>query len=181
VIAARDNQRAADAASVPTTTIKLSGFLLSGVIAGVAGALFVLQLRSLGEGSGVFQPTDSINVFAESVIGGLGSITGALTGVFLFKWFETFKWLGDARPLISGVGLIPILYFLPGGFGQLIFNARDRYLRWVANRHDIVVPSLVADKRTDGADRAANEVGLLQGALAGGTNGHDDARELERV
>ncbi len=181
VIASRDNQRAADAASVPTTAIKLSGFLLSGVIAGVAGALFVLQLRSLGEGSGVFQPTDSINVFAESVIGGLGSITGALTGVLLFKWFETFKWLGDARPLISGVGLIPILYFLPGGFGQLIFNVRDRYLRWVANRHDIVVPSLVADKRTDGADRAANEVGLLQGALAGSANGHDDARELERV
>ncbi|MEY2570934.1 MAG: branched-chain amino acid transport system permease protein livM [Acidimicrobiaceae bacterium] len=167
LVAARDNQRAADAASVPTTQIKLSGFLLSGVIAGVAGALFVLQLRSLGEGTGVFEPTASINIFATSVIGGLGSITGAITGVLMFKWFETFKWHGDARPLISGAGLIPILYFLPGGFGQLIFGARDRYLRWVANRHDIVVPSLVADKRSDGEKRAANEVGLLQGALAG--------------
>src|SRR5581483_1114749 len=44
LIATRDNQRAADAASVPTTTVKLSGFVLAGSIAGVAGALDVLLI-----------------------------------------------------------------------------------------------------------------------------------------
>jgi len=42
----------------------------------------------------------------------------------------------------------------------LFVSARDRYLRWVANRRDIIVPSLVADKRGQ-----ENSVGMLQGAL----------------
>ena len=50
----------------------------------------------------------------------------------------------------------------------MLLNVRDRYLRWVANRRQIVVPSLVADKRVEGdADHAADEAGLLEGALSG--------------
>ena len=56
---------------------------------------------------------------------------------------------------------------LPGGFGQLVYRVRDRYLIWVAGRRGILVPSLVADKR-DTSKGAENEVGLLQGALGGG-------------
>ena len=182
VIATRDNQRAADAASVPTTSIKLSGFLLAGVIAGIAGGLLVMNYRTVGEGTGTFQPIDSITVFAIAVIGGLGSITGAITGVFVFRWIETWTWLGEYRAGVEGVGLLLVLYFLPGGFGQIMFWTRDRYLRWVADRHDIVVPSLIADKRTGTDGKAANEVGLLQGALAGKpSNGQPEPRELERV
>ena len=71
LVATRDNQRAADAAAVPTTLVKLSGFVLAGVIAGVAGALDVLLLHALSPGA--FPPTDSITVFSYAVIGGLGS------------------------------------------------------------------------------------------------------------
>src|SRR5205807_7052206 len=42
VVATRDNSRAADAAAVPTMNAKLSAFILSGVICGVAGGLQVL-------------------------------------------------------------------------------------------------------------------------------------------
>ncbi|MEA3055303.1 MAG: hypothetical protein QOD30_735, partial [Actinomycetota bacterium] len=100
LIATRDNQRAADSASVPTTMIKLSGFLLAGAIAGVAGALQVLLLHGLGQGS--FNPVDSITVFSTAVIGGLGSLTGAITGVLLFKYMETLTWLGDLRLALNG-------------------------------------------------------------------------------
>src|SRR5436305_3544193 len=68
LIATRDNERAADAASVPTTTVKLSGFLLAGSIAGVAGALDVMLIRGLSVGT--FSPLDSITVFSTAVIGG---------------------------------------------------------------------------------------------------------------
>ena len=95
LLATRDNQRAADAASVPTTSIKLSGFVLAGVIAGMAGALEVLLNRSVGQGT--FAPEYSLTVFSTAVIGGLGSISGALFGVFLFRWLETVKALGQLR------------------------------------------------------------------------------------
>jgi branched-chain amino acid transport system permease protein len=164
LIATRDNQRAADSASVPTTNVKLSGFLLAGMIAGVAGALDVMLLHGLGQGS--FNPIDSITVFSTAVIGGLGSITGALIGVLLFKYLETLTSLGDLRLALNGAGLLVVLYLLPGGLGQIVYSVRDRYLVRVANRRDILVPSLVADKRVEGQDKAADEVGLLQGALS---------------
>jgi branched-chain amino acid transport system permease protein len=166
LIGTRDNQRAADAASVPTTNIKLSGFILAGTIAGVAGALNVMAIQGLAVGT--FPPDFSITVFSTAVIGGLGSITGAIIGVLLFKYFETLTWLGDLRLAVNGLGLLIVLYFLPGGLGQLLFTARDKLLRRVADRRGILVPSLVADKRVEaGDDKPNDEVDLLRGALAG--------------
>jgi branched-chain amino acid transport system permease protein len=170
LVATRDNQRAADAASVPTTSIKLSGFLFSGVIAGMAGALQVMLIRSVGQGT--FAPIDSITVFSTAVIGGLGSITGAIVGVLFFYWLSTVHALGEYKLAVTGTGLLVVLLVLPGGLGQVLFSVRDRYLRWVANRRDILVPSLVADKRVEaGEDRPSDEVDLLRGALSGAPAG----------
>jgi hypothetical protein len=97
--------------------------------------------------------------------------------------------LGNIRPLLTGGMLLVVLLVLPGGLGQLVNNVRDRLLRRVAERRGILVPSLVADKRVAGADRASDEVGILQGALSdeptpaatqSGSNGTtDDDAELE--
>ena len=38
---------------------------------------------------------------------------------------------------------------LPGGIGAAIADVRDGYLRWVARRRDLLVPSLLADRRDD--------------------------------
>src|SRR5204862_6971243 len=40
-------------------------------------------------------------------------------------------------------------YFYPGGSAEAGFQTRDRFLRWVARRHDVLVPSLVADRRVE--------------------------------
>ena len=169
VIGTRDNQKAADAAAVPTTNIKLSAFILAGVTAGVAGGLHVLLLHSLGQNT--YSPVDSLTVFSTAVIGGLGSLGGAIVGVLVFRWLETITALGDLRLLITGTGLLLVLYALPGGFGQVLLGLRDRYLRWVAGRRDILVPSLVADRRADEGDEgleehAPKEAGLLESALS---------------
>lgn len=174
VIATRDNNRAADAAAVPTTNVKLSAFLLSGIIAGIAGGLYMIALPSLGQNE--FEPGLSLDVFTTSVIGGLGSITGAIVGIITFKFLGQWQALKEYRLFVTGVGLLVVLYALPGGIGQLLFGLRDNYLRRVANRRGILVPSLVADKRgetpgdaadADDDNHAADEVDLLSGALSG--------------
>jgi branched-chain amino acid transport system permease protein len=137
------------------------------VISGVAGGLHVLLLRSVEQGS--YQPTDSIELFSTAVIGGLGSVAGAVTGVLLFRYLGTITALGDIRPLLTGGVLLFVLLVFPGGIGQLMYNVRDRVLVRMAKRREILVPSLVADKREDGAKRAENETGLLQGALGSDT------------
>lgn len=180
VIATRDNQRAAEAAAVPTTRVTLSAFVLAGVIAGVAGGLHVQIQHSLAQGT--YSPVDSITVFSTAVIGGLGSLGGALLGVLLFRYLETVTALGDLRLLLTGTGLLVVLYALPGGLSQLLLNQRDRYLRWVAERRGILVPSLVADRRVEGtADRAADEVDLLATALTDEQPSEETERELTGV
>jgi hypothetical protein len=118
---------------------------------------------------GTFNPLDSITVFSTAVIGGLGSISGALIGILLFKYLETLTFLGDLRLALNGLGLLVVLYLLPGGLGQLVFSVRDRILRRVADRRGILVPSLVADKRVAEGEETQpdDEVDLLRGALVG--------------
>lgn len=187
MIATRDNQRAADAAAVPTTNVKLAAFLVAGIISGVAGGLHVVIVSSLNPGT--YPPSDSLTVFATAVIGGLGSLSGALMGVLLFRFIETLTFLGDVpvlgniRPLLTGGMLLIVLLVLPGGLGQLTFNIRDRYLRRVAERRGILVPSLVADKRDAGGQR--EDEGLLTAALGGAEAPEeteaDDVREPDPV
>jgi branched-chain amino acid transport system permease protein len=165
IIATRDNERAADSASVPTTRIKLAAFIVAGSIAGIAGGLHVTILRGINQGS--YSPEMSLEVFSTAVIGGLGSVSGAIGGVLLFQWLASITALGDVRQLISGAGLLIVLLVFPGGLAQLAANLRDRLLRRVAERHDILVPSLVADKRVEGAEEEkAEEANLLRGALS---------------
>jgi branched-chain amino acid transport system permease protein len=173
IIATRDNQRAADAASVPTTGIKLAAFLTAGVICGVAGGLHMVLRSSLFAGS--YQPVDSLTLFATAVIGGLGSIAGAVTGVLIFYFLGTVTALGEIRQALTGGVLLIVLLVLPGGLGQLLWNLRDRVLIRIADRRGIHVPSLVADKLTEDGGKQ-DESGLLSAALssAPSTNGHSD-------
>jgi len=164
LIAAENNDRAAQSASVDTTRIKLAGFAVSGVMAGVAGALTIYLLTALNPGS--FPAIDSITVFGYSVIGGLGSVAGVLIGVLFFKFIETITAIGQYHLIISGIGLLWVLSVVPGGIGQVVYGVRDSILRSIANRRGILVPSLVADKRVEGvAEHAEDEESLLAGAL----------------
>jgi len=160
-LAVRDNERAAGAMGVPTTRAKLVGFVTAGVIAGVAGALYATTLRAVGFDT--FDPSLSILVFAMAVIGGLGSMTGALLGVavieLLLHFLPGIQW----GYLITGLGLVVILQALPGGIGHAVFSLRDRLLRVVAERRSIEVPSLVADRRV--ATSEHHEEAILAGAL----------------
>jgi ABC-type branched-subunit amino acid transport system ATPase component/ABC-type branched-subunit amino acid transport system permease subunit len=141
LMATRDNERAAAAAGVEPTRVKLGGFVIAGTIAGVAGALHVQLLHSLSPGS--YPVSDSITVFSTAVIGGLSSVSGAVGGVLVFKYLETVQALGDVRLILTGAGLLFVLYALPGGLSQLFGNVRDRLLALVARRRgiDLVAPS----------------------------------------
>lgn len=152
LLALRDNEAAARAYGVAVVRAKLAAFALSGFLAAVAGCLLVHV--TLGYSEQQFTPAASFNVFTAAVVGGLGSLAGAVIGaVFL----NGGRWLlsGDWELLPSAVGVLFVLMALPGGLGQLLYRWRDAVLRRLADRRGIVVPSLVADVRTDGGDDVA--------------------------
>ena len=173
MIGVRDNERGAAALAVPTTRVKLQTFLVAGCIAGLAGGLYVVVAS--GTGQGTFRPGMSIEVFSFAVIGGLGSVAGVISGVVMFRLLDFVLARGVdgaaadiLRLSLTGGGLLLILYFLPGGVWQYVQRGRDRYLRAVADKRGILVPSLVADRRVeDGAeDEPEDETSVISGALS---------------
>ncbi len=119
---------------------------MSGFMAAFAGVLYVHHQSGLGVAA--FLPYESLNAFSMVVIGGLGSLSGALLGAFYVRGAQYFL-PGNWAQLASGAGLLLVLMILPGGIGAAIADVRDAYLRWVANRRGLLVPSLVADRREE--------------------------------
>ncbi len=149
LIATRENERTAQAFGIPLTRTRLTTFALASFIAASAGGLLSWHQQALGEQ--IFAPAESIRVLTMVVVGGLGSIPGAILGAVYLQstvWFNTIvpaQYSSFFTLAGSGLGLIVILQLLPGGLGQLLYSARDFYLRQVAERRGIIVPSLVAD------------------------------------
>jgi len=146
LIALRDNERAAQAYSVDVVRAKLTAFAVSGFVAAVAGALFVHHQQALG--TSPYQPTENLAVFAMAVVGGITSLPGALLGALYLlgtRWFLPIEW----QFLASGIGVLLVLMLLPSGLGGLLFTLRDHALRWLAARRELVVPSLLADRRVE--------------------------------
>jgi branched-chain amino acid transport system permease protein len=146
LIAIRENEKAARAYGVNATRTSLAAFALSGFLAAVAGSLYVHQQTGLS--TDPFLPQRSLELFTMVVIGGLGSLPGALLGatyVHSVDFFLPNEW----QFLATGVGLLLVLLVFPAGFGGVLADLRDGALRKIAARRDLVVPSLLADVRVE--------------------------------
>lgn len=155
VLAVRENSRAASSYSVHPARTKLGAFAVSGAFAAIAGVLAAYQSGSIDASTYGVGP--SIRVFVTVVIGGLTSIPGAIVGAVILESIRLFG-SETLSLLTTGPGLLLILMFLPGGFAEAIFRTRDAALRWVANRHGIHVPSLVADRRIETGEEERNVI-----------------------
>ncbi len=131
LLAARDNAKASEAASVPTSRVTLSGFVFSGFLAGLAGGLHVLVLHGARVGS--YQPVQSVEIFSMATIGGLGSIGGAIAGAAGMRGVQDLD--ATVRLVAAGAGVLLVLWLIPSGLAGLAARVRDRVLAPLAHRH----------------------------------------------
>jgi branched-chain amino acid transport system permease protein len=164
ILAVRDNEPAAQATGLSSVRLKLTAFAISGALAGLAGGLYVLHQHGLNRDS--FNPQVSLRLFSMVVIGGLGSIPGAVLGAVYVRGAEFFLSRGWSQ-IASGGGILLLLILLPGGLGEGVYRVRDWLLRKIAARHNLVVPSLVADVLVT-EDEAALALGDALGLSANG-------------
>lgn len=146
LLAIRENERGAEAFGISATRAKLTAFAISGFVAAVAGAVFVHHQQAFDDGP--YEPALSIVMFTAAVIGGLGTLTGGVLGAIYVEG-GFFLLPSDWRYLSSAVGVLFVLLVIPGGLGSVVYRLRDLGLRWVAMRHGIEVPSMVADRRLE--------------------------------
>ncbi len=131
LVALRENEQGAQAYGVPVVRVKLFAFALSGFLAAVAGTL--LAHHNQGFSLGLVAPEENLLVFTAAVVGGLGSMLGAALGAVFMKGGQWFL-PGDWRLVASALGVLVVLWAVPGGLGGLVYGVRDAGLRWVARR-----------------------------------------------
>ncbi len=168
LVAVRENERGAQSYGINVIGAKLTAFAVSGFLAAFAGCLLVHHQQSLGISA--YLPQESLKVFVMVVIGGLGSVPGALIGAAYLQGVTYFAsdLPAAVRNLVTflstGLGVVVVLLALPGGLGSLLYGLRDRLLRDLATRKGIHVPSLIADSRTDDEEPPALTEPELVGA-----------------
>jgi branched-chain amino acid transport system permease protein len=128
------DETAAAALGVDTRTAKIKVFVLSAVLAALAGGLYAHGFGFVSPDTfGIFASVDFV---AMVVVGGLGSVWGSLFGAALLTWLpEWIERFDSCKEIVHGAILVGVLLFLPQGLVTgLLDLARVRLARWKA-RH----------------------------------------------
>jgi branched-chain amino acid transport system permease protein len=113
-IAMREDEIAAEAMGIDTTRMKCLAFSFAAFWAGLAGVFFAGKFAFVSPESFTF--FESVFVLAMVVLGGMGSIPGAITGaIILIVLPEVLRGFASYRMLIFGAALVAMMVFRPQG------------------------------------------------------------------
>jgi branched-chain amino acid transport system permease protein len=122
--AIRAGEDAAEALGVNTTLLKTVAWTLSAALIGLSGAIYAYWISFI-EPPAVFDIGISIKMFVIVLLGGVGTVFGAVIGAFGIQLLEAEVWgnfLGYNLMILGGI-LIAIVLFLPHG---VVSFARSR-------------------------------------------------------
>lgn len=138
----RDNEAAAAAMGISVQHTKAAAFVLSSALAGLGGVLFALASNFIGTGN--FTLMVSLAYLAMVVIGGLGSIGGAVVGavfvtslpLLLDKFSGSLGFLaepgsdgftaGVVAQIVYGLAIVAVIIARPDGLAGLLRSLRQR-------------------------------------------------------
>jgi branched-chain amino acid transport system permease protein len=133
-IAIRENEDRATMLGYNTFYFKLAALIVSAITAAYAGTLHALYSPIIRPG--IASSHFTISALLIILIGGIGTLDGALLGALTFRLLSYFleKWFGGASQVIIGLVYILLVLFLPYGIMGTIraksWNAQEgwRYL-----------------------------------------------------
>ena len=141
----RDSETAAAAMGIGVAHVKASVFVVSSAYAGVAGAMLALAYGRIAPD--VFSLTASVDFLVMIVLGGLGSVGGAVVGALfvtalplvLAEFSGSLPFLASpgsggldpstASRMVYGLAIIAVLLFLRGGLAGAARRLRHRTSR----------------------------------------------------
>lgn len=126
LIALRETPRALAASGVNDAKIRFAVFVLSGALAGLAGALYAhFQLIISPE---AFSISRLIELLLATVIGGAGTFLGPFLGVLVLILIdEVGARMGDLEPIVYGVAVIVLMSAGRHGVANLLARAWQRW------------------------------------------------------
>ena len=114
----RSNEHRMRSLGFPVYRYKLASFTLAGALAGLAGYLSTLQFGFVNPE--LLSWHQSGNVLLMLILGGVGSLYGAVVGAFAFVALtEIFQALTQHWQLLLGTAIVLLVIFLPGGLASI--------------------------------------------------------------
>lgn len=131
IVAIRDAESRTRFVGYKVESYKLWIFVVSAILAGIAGALYVPQVGIINPSE--FQPLNSIELAIWVAVGGRGTLYGAVLGAMVVSFAKTFFTgvLPEAWLYALGALFIFVTLFLPGG---LVGIYRQLQQRWQGKR-----------------------------------------------
>jgi branched-chain amino acid transport system permease protein len=112
--AIREDELAARAMGINTTVAKLQAFAIGASFAGIGGSFLASWQRSVFPENFLF--TESINILAMVILGGMGNLLGVILGATLLVTLpEVFRQFQAYRLLVFGLMLMLLMVFRPHG------------------------------------------------------------------
>jgi ABC-type branched-subunit amino acid transport system ATPase component/ABC-type branched-subunit amino acid transport system permease subunit len=142
IVAVRDNESAALSFGVTPATVKLAALAISGFIAATGGVLWADAWQNISLSQ--FNPALSLAVLAVPVIGGLGSLSGAVAAsvlIYINAFFISPHLTGILGPgaqielelILGGGGLVALMLTYPTGIAGAAQRVWERFLQRVAD------------------------------------------------
>jgi branched-chain amino acid transport system permease protein len=93
---------------------RIVAFVLSGVLAAMSGAMYVLMFSTLSPSQAGFELI--VSTLTMVVIGGISSWTGPVIGAFVVTWMpDLLTFIGDWWPAVQGAIVVLMVIFAPDG------------------------------------------------------------------
>ena len=122
--ALRDDEVAAGTMGINVTLLKLQAFGLSAIAGGLAGGIIAANSAVIDPTA--FPPSISFQILLMVVVGGLGSLGGAVAGAAIVEWLiQLMPGTGDWAFTVLGGAVIVLMAVFPGGFAGIVAGAAD--------------------------------------------------------
>ena len=148
--AMRENEVRAKSIGYDTTRFKLIAFVMSGTLAGIAGALFTIGNRFAGADGVDWHTSGAIVIM--TILGGIGTIFGPIVGAALYQSLDFFvskTAIGDKTNLVMGlIFATVILVARRGVVGEILHATLGKRDIVEEDDDEIAEPPRAADPST---------------------------------
>ena len=132
MLAMKNSTSAAQAMGISLMKYRLLAFVISTVFAAIGGLLYMMYVRTMTTAtSTLLTLTTSLNILGAVIIGGAKSLWGTTFGVFIIYGIPSmflsripfFIENPAFMTMVTGVLIILVVMFFPGGFAQIAMQA----------------------------------------------------------
>ena len=135
VIAMKNSTSAAQAMGISLMKYRLLAFVIATVFSSIGGVLYMFHVRTITTAtSSLLTLTTSLNILGAVIIGGAKSLWGSTFGIFIIYGIQSiflsridfFNKNPAFITMITGLLIILVVMFFPGGFAQIVAEAKIR-------------------------------------------------------